>query len=118
MEDHAISNRFHHHLIVLKLNSHSTEFDFFLSLPLLLYEAGSDLEMGELSSSKEEVLPWLPICHALSHKNDSAYQWMEHLRSVFKGASCTQLTFSKVSVFVIQKDLFNERAFNPGKTYC
>ena len=71
---------------------------------ILQYLTASNLELGELSSSssKEEVLPWLPICHALSHKNDSAYQWMEHLRSVLKGATCTQLTFSKVAISFIR----------------
>ena len=54
----------------------------------------SNLELGYLSTN-DVVSPCLPICHALSHKNDSAYQWMEHLRAVLRGASCTQLPFSQ-----------------------
>ena len=38
---------------------------------------------------------WLPLAHAMSDKNDSAYQWMEHLHSGLSGCSSTSVNFTE-----------------------
>ncbi|EFX69271.1 hypothetical protein DAPPUDRAFT_228726, partial [Daphnia pulex] len=53
---------------------------------------GSSLELSNFAI-EESVASLLPLAHALSHKNDSAYLWMQHTHSVLKGASCTGLKY-------------------------
>lgn len=53
----------------------------------------SGLELSQLTAD-ESLVNWLPVAHALSCKNDSAYHWLENTRSILKGASCTSLAFS------------------------
>ena len=51
----------------------------------------SDLSSGAAGEATGDVTCWLPLAYALSHRNDSAYHWTEHTRSVLKTASCTEL---------------------------
>ena len=52
----------------------------------------SDLSSGAAGEATGDITCWLPLAHALSHRNDSAFHWTEHTRSVLKTASCTQLS--------------------------
>ena len=58
------------------------------------YFTETSLELGHLSCDNS-VLVWLPLAHGLSFRNESPYQWMEHLLSVFRGASCTDVAFAQ-----------------------
>lgn len=53
----------------------------------------SALELSQLTAD-DSLFNWLPMAHALSHKSESAYQWIDNTRSVLQGASCTSLPFA------------------------
>lgn len=54
---------------------------------------GSSFELSHLAID-ERLSSLLPLAHALSYKNESAFLWMEHTHSVLKVASCSELPFS------------------------
>ena len=51
---------------------------------------GSSFELSQVTH-EDALKCWLPLAHALSHKADSAYLWMDHTRAVLLGASRTTL---------------------------
>lgn len=69
------------------------------SWKIVEYLMRSNLELSHLSGD-DKLTSLLPLAHALSHKNESAYVWMEHTHSVLKCASSTALQFSTSSVGV------------------
>ena len=70
------------------------------SWKIVQHLTASSLELSNNLAVEERLTGLLPLAHALSHKNESAYLWMEHTRSALKVASCSALKHSSSGVGV------------------
>lgn len=69
------------------------------SWKVMEFLVGSSLELLNLTV-EDKLTSLLPLAHALSYKNESAYAWMQHTHAVLKGASCTGLKFASSNIGV------------------